>query len=125
MFFLNYQWTRNRNDSDATGLMPTLAERNGDLSDVPVQVINPLQAHRLRQVDSEVAPQSAGAGAVAAYIRCPTSRAEPEYNYQIQSGGNIHQDSLQTRMMKTLGRKNQLLISVRVAEHTLGHSESF
>ena len=41
MFFLNYQWTRNRNDSNATGLMPTVAERNGDLSEVPVQVINP------------------------------------------------------------------------------------
>ena len=30
VFFINYQWTRNRNDTNATGLMPTIAERNGE-----------------------------------------------------------------------------------------------
>ena len=30
VFFINYQWTRNCNDTNATGLMPTIAERNGE-----------------------------------------------------------------------------------------------
>ena len=31
-FFVGYQWMRNRNDTIGTALMPTLAQRDGDLS---------------------------------------------------------------------------------------------
>ncbi len=93
VFFLNYQWTRNRNDSNATGLMPTVAERNGDLP------------------DGEIIPKSLLSRQAQALLRLyplPNFAGGTQYNYQIPLVGNMHQDSLQTRAMKTLGHKNQL-----------------
>jgi len=93
MFFLNYQWTRNRNDSDATGLVPTAAERNGQLPDgtlIPKSLLSP-QAQALLRL-----------------YPLPNFAGGTQYNYQIPIIGNQHQDSLQTRVMKTVGRKNQL-----------------
>jgi hypothetical protein len=114
MFFINYQWTRNRNDSNATGLMPTVAERNGDFSQAlnqlgqPVQVINPFTG---APISGNIIPQSLispQAQALLRYYPLPNFAGGTEYNYQIPIVGNMHQDSLQARLFKNLNRKNQL-----------------
>jgi len=114
MFFLNYQWTRNRSDSVATGLMPTVAERNGDFSQAlnplgqPVQVVNPFTG---TPVSGNTIPQSFISPQAQALLRLyplPNFTGGTQYNYQIPIVGNMHQDSLQTRVFKTFNRKNQI-----------------
>src|SRR5580704_3797782 len=65
--FINYQWTRNRNASTGTGLMPDAAERSGDFSQVlnplgqPVQLIDPATRTPLPSPvipASEISPQA-------------------------------------------------------------------
>ncbi len=80
---VNYQWTRNRNASTLTGLMPTLAQRNGDF----------------------ISPQ---AKALLALYPLPNFDGGNSYNYQFAAVGNTHQDSLQSRANKTIGRRDQL-----------------
>ena len=114
VFFVNYQWTRNRNDSNATGLMPTEAERIGDFSrslnplDQPVQVVNPFTG---APISGNIIPQSLISPQAQALLRLyplPNFAGGTQYNYQIPIVGNMHQDSLQTRMFKVLNRKNLL-----------------
>ena len=114
IFFINYQWTRNRNDSNATGLMPTIAERNGDFSHAlnplgqPVEIVNPETG---APISGNMIPQSLISPQALALLRfypLPNFAGGTQYNYQIPIVGNMHQDSLQTRLFKTFNRKNQL-----------------
>ena len=113
-FFVNYQWTRNRNASTGTGLMPDAAERLGDFSQVlnaqgqPVQIIDPvtglpIPGNKIPQ--SQISPQ---ASALLNYYPLPNFPGGTRYNYQIPIISNTHQDSLQTRLNKTIGRKDQV-----------------
>jgi len=85
-FFVAYQWTRNSNDSDALGLVPTDAQRTV----TPTNPINPI------------------ALALLQYYPHANFTGSSAYNYQIPVLGHTHQDSLQTRLDKTLGNKNQV-----------------
>lgn len=106
-FVLNYQWTRNRNASVESALMPTEAERRGELSGRP-QAFDPgngapfpgnrIPASRLSPVAQrllDLYPQpnfSAGAG----------------FNYQTPLRRALHQDDLQTRVSKQVARRDNL-----------------
>lgn len=90
---LNYQWTRNRNAFFESGLVPTEAERRGDLGSrgtVPLSLISP-QALKLLEL-----------------YPLPNFVGGSQYNYQVPLTGAMHQDSLQTRANKAVGRRNQL-----------------
>ena len=113
--FLNYQWTRNRNASTAPGLMPTLAERNGDFSQVlnplgqPVTVTDP--ANGGKQFSGNVIPATRFSPQALALLNLyplPNFDGSTRYNYQIPIVGITHQDSLQSRVNKALNRKNQI-----------------
>jgi hypothetical protein len=112
-FFVNYQWTRNRNVSTQPGLMPTAAERVGDLSKTvspsgqPVQMVDPANGLPFPGnviPESRISPQ---ARYLMGLYPMPNF-ASPLYNYQVPIAGANHQDALQTRLNKTVGRKNQL-----------------
>jgi hypothetical protein len=75
--------------------VPTLAERNGDLSAIGGPVIPP----------SQISPQ---ARALLNLYPLPNFDGGARYNYQIAALGTTHQDSLQSRLNKTLSIKNQL-----------------
>jgi hypothetical protein len=105
MFFINYQWKRNRNDSNSTGLMPTIAERNGDFSQ---PLVNPVTGAPISGNTIPVSMISPQAQALLRLYPLPNFTGGTEYNYQIPIVSNMHQDSLQTRLLKALGRKNQL-----------------
>jgi Carboxypeptidase regulatory-like domain len=111
---VNYQWTRNRNATTASGLMPTEAERNGDFSQAlgpqgqPVSVIDPTTGQPFpgnRIPLSQISPQ---ARALLNLYPLPNFDGGSRYNYQVPLIAGVHQDSLQSRAEKTLGRRNQL-----------------
>lgn len=113
-FILNYQWTRNRDASTTTGLVPTLAERTGDFSHVlnpagqPVEIINPATK---APIPGNILPHSLLSYQAQALLRLyplPNFLGGTQYNYQIPIVNNMHQDSLQTRLFKTIDHKNQL-----------------
>ncbi|MBZ5576436.1 MAG: carboxypeptidase regulatory-like domain-containing protein [Acidobacteriia bacterium] len=112
--FVNYQWMRNRNDSVQPGLMPTDAERTGDFSQVlnplgqPVQIFDPtthipFSGNVIPQ--SQISPQ---AQALLRFFPEPNFASNGRYNYQIGLVNIVHQDSLQSRVNKAIGRKNQV-----------------
>jgi trimeric autotransporter adhesin len=111
---VNYQWTHNNVVSVQPGLVPTLAERNGDLS----QTRNPL-GQPVRFLDpntglpfsgnvispSRISPQ---ARALLSLYPLPNFDGSTQYNYQIPLVGITHQDSLQSRVNKSIDRKDQI-----------------
>jgi hypothetical protein len=107
-FFIGYQWTRNRNANTLPGLMPTQDERDGNLSSVPGTIFDP--ATRLPFAGNLI-PQnliSPQAKALLNLYPLPNFNGSSQFNYQIPIVSVSHQDSMQSRLNKTLGRKNQL-----------------
>lgn len=104
-FFIGYQWTRNGNDSTVPGLVPTIAERGGDLSALPQQIFNP--ATNLPYTGNQV-PVSAQAAALLALYPKPNVTGNPLYNYQAALVSNSHIDAMQSRLTKTFGRKDNV-----------------
>jgi hypothetical protein len=101
---LNYQWTRNTNANTQTGLMPTAAERVGDLSASPRQILDvttgtPLPGNLIPV--SRVSPQ---ARTLSELFPMPNFTASNRYNYQIPVVSHLHQDDLQTRVNKQVKR---------------------
>jgi hypothetical protein len=110
-FFAAYQWTRNQTAQDQTGLVPTVAERTGNLAGVenafghPVSIYNP--ATGLPFQGNQV-PVSSEAQVLLALFPLPNITGNPLYNYQVPVLNNSHQDVVQSRLDKTLGRKDQV-----------------
>jgi hypothetical protein len=111
IFFVAYQWTRDRIAETQSGLVPTAAERAGDLSGLlnpfgqPVPIFNP--ATGLSFVRS-IVPVSPQAQALLKLYPLPNIAGSLLYNYQVPVLNSSHQDALQSRLDKTLGRKDEL-----------------
>jgi hypothetical protein len=88
-FFAGYQWTRNHTALTDSALVPTLDERNGILPAGTVAV-------------------SPEAGALLALYPLPNLTGNPDYNFQIPVLNSSHQDIVQARLDKTLGRRDNL-----------------
>ncbi len=108
-FFLSYQWTRSAVAKNQTGLVPDAAERSGDLSGLrnaqgqPVTIYNPATGLPFTNV-----PVSAQAAALLKLYPLPNVAGNTRYNYQSSVLNNTHKDTLQSRLMKTIGRRDQL-----------------
>jgi hypothetical protein len=111
VFFVSYQWTRDRNDTNQSGLVPDLAERQGDFSHElnpqgqPVQIFNPATGLPFA---GNVVPVSQQARALLNLYPLPNVVGNPRFNFQTPIISNTHQDALQSRMNKTVGKKDQL-----------------
>ncbi len=114
MFSVNYQWTRNRNVTTPSGLMPTAAEREGDFSQTrdalghPVAVFDPGTG---QQFPGNVVPRnriSPQARTLMELYPLPNFPGGARYNYQLPIIGATHQDSLQARLNKAIRRSDQL-----------------
>ena len=107
-FFVGYQWTRNRNDTIGTALMPTAAERAGDLSSLLNPIVNPLTGAPFA---GNIIPKSLISPQAASLLNLyplPNFATTGAYNYQVPLVGATHQDSLQSRWNKSINRSNQL-----------------
>ena len=111
---VNYQWLRNRNASVQSSRVPTLEERAGDFSRSfdalgrPVALKDPSTG---LPIPGAVVPQnriSPQAQSLLQFFPLPNFDAGARYNYQIPLVGSQHQDSLQSRVNKGIGRKNSL-----------------
>lgn len=120
-FFLAYQWTRNKNATSLSALVPTAAQRNGDLSSVATPILNPTTGQPYPNNKVPVSPQAA---ALLAFYPLPNLAGNTRYNYQTTLLSNTHQDALQARLDKSIDRKNQVygnfnFQSVRGSSNTL------
>jgi hypothetical protein len=113
-FFVSYQWTRSSSSMLIPGLVPTQDERAGNLSDLPVAIYNPFtnaqyQGNRIPTGNQpgDLSPQ---AQALLQLYPLPNPNIPQTsgYNYQAPVLNNTHQDSLQSRLDKTLGRRDQV-----------------
>jgi len=110
-FFAGYQWTRNQTQQNQTGLVPTDDERTGNLNGLvnsagqPITVFDPTTG--MPYPNNQV-PISTQAQALLALYPHANITGNPLYNYQVPVLTNIHQDVVQSRLDKTLGRRDQL-----------------
>ena len=110
-FFAAYQWTRNQTEQDETGLVPTEAERTGNLAGLknplgqPVSIYSPTTG---LPFPGNLVPVSSQALALLQLYPAPNISGTSLYNYQAPALSDSHQDVVQTRLDKTLGRKDQL-----------------
>jgi hypothetical protein len=106
-FFVGYVWTRNNNATINTGLVPTVAERSGDLSAVPVSVHDP--ATGLPYANNQV-PVSPQAQALLGLFPLPDPNipVSSGYNYQAPVLNSVHQDALNSRLSRHIGQKDNL-----------------
>jgi hypothetical protein len=88
-FFAAYQWTRNNNASSVSGLVPDAAQRSGQLAGLTIPV-NPQAASLL------------------GLYPLPNVNGTSGYNYQTEVLNNTHQDSLESRLGRTFGRRDQV-----------------
>jgi trimeric autotransporter adhesin len=111
---LNYQWTRNKNATTQTGLMPTAAERGGDFAQTRtatgqlVRIFDPatgLQFPGSLIPETRISPQ---AKALLSLFPLPNFSGGSRFNYQVPVVGVVHQDSIQARVNKSVSRKDQL-----------------
>lgn len=111
-FFVNYEWTRDNNALVNTGLVPTMLERSGNLAGLtnaqgqPVTIYNP--ATGTAYAGNQVPVSTQAAALLALYPEPdPNIPAASGYNYQAPVLNSVHMDALQSRLNKTLGRKDQ------------------
>ena len=105
-FTVNYQLTRNRNASTATGLMPSDTLRGGDFSQVTTPIIDPTTG--LPFLNNVIPASRISSEALSLLKYYPEPNFSGRYNYQIPIVSVTHQDSLQARAQKQIGRKNNL-----------------
>ncbi|WP_321471990.1 carboxypeptidase regulatory-like domain-containing protein [uncultured Paludibaculum sp.] len=110
-FYVAYQATRNRNASTLSGLVPTPAMREGDLSGVldargvPVGIYDPATGAPFPRGR---VPVSREAQALLALYPRPNFGGSSAYNYQVPIVGTTRQEDLQTRVSARLGAKSVL-----------------
>lgn len=105
---LAYQWTRNHTARTDSALVPTEGERVGNLQDAPGQppiITNPATG---TPFPGNVVPVSPQAQALLDLYPLPNVTGNPLYNFQIPVLNSAHQDALQLRLDKTVGRRDQL-----------------
>ena len=109
-FFVGYQWTRDSSASTLSGLVPTEAQRGGDLSNTltsqgtPVSLVDPATGLPI----TGPVLVSAQAKALLALYPLPNLAGNTRYNYQTQVLTNTHADALQSRLDKGIGRRDQM-----------------
>jgi trimeric autotransporter adhesin len=110
-FFLAYVWTRDHASETESGLVPTDAERAGDLAGLlnplgqPVIVFDPRTGLPFPANAVPVSPQ---ARALLHLYPSPDITGTSLYNYQVPILTSSHLDALQSRLDKTIGRRDQL-----------------
>lgn len=109
-FNVAYEWIRDTNQTTLSGLVPTAAERAGDLSGLltpqgqPLSILNPATG----QPFTGPVPVSPQAQALLSLYPLPNVQGNTSYNYQTALLNQSHGDALQSRLDKSIGRRDQL-----------------
>ena len=111
VFFVAYQWTRDQIAATEFGLVPNEAERKGDLRGIlnsfgqPVSIFNPATG---LPFPGNAVPVSQQAQSLLRLYPFPNLTGNALYNYQSAVLNDSHRDALQSRLDKTIGRKDEL-----------------
>ena len=115
-FFVSYQWTRNSSSVLIPGLVPTQDEQAGNLAGLenalgqPVTVYEPgTNTPYPGGTGNQTVTVNPQAKALLQLYPLPNIAGVSNYNYQAPVLNNTHQDSLQSRLDKSLGRKGDQL----------------
>jgi hypothetical protein len=109
-FYVSYQWTRNADAANETGLVPDADERSGNLSGLlnaqgqPVTIYDP--ATGLPFVGN--IPVSTQATALLNLYPQPNLAGNARYNYQAEVLNDSHVDELQSRLNKMIGHRDMM-----------------
>jgi hypothetical protein len=129
-FFVGYQWTRNQTAQVDSGIVPTAEERTGDLSGLlkalgqPVTIYNP--ATGLPFFGNMVPVSSQAQALLNLYpLPLPNLVGTALYNYQAAVLNSSHQDALESRLDKTLGRKDTLWGGFNLQSTRAGNTNLF
>ena len=125
--YFGYQRTENSDSITTPGLVPTVAERLGDLSQLATATGQPIYAPATGLsaacIAAGVTPGAAFAGNVIPTpcispsaqtllnlypLPLPNLLGNSEYNYQIPIVTDTHQDAFNSNASKTIGRKDQV-----------------
>jgi len=106
--FLAYQGSRSSDAVTDSALVPTAEERAGDLANAAGQPSTILDPATGQPYPNSLVPVSAQAGALLQLYPLPNLSGNGLYNYQIPVLDSSHEDVVQTRADKTLGRRDQL-----------------
>ena len=110
VFFLAYQWTREGSAATDSALMPDAAERGGDLSGLlnaqgqPVTIDDPATGLPF----TGTIPVSPQAQALLNLYPLPNVANNSLYNYETEVLNNTHTDALESRLDKSIGRRDEL-----------------
>ena len=107
-FFFTYQGTRDHTALTNSALVPTADERAGNLANAagqPSTIVNPATG---QPYPGSVVPVSRQAQALLALYPLPNVSGSSSYNYQAPVLNSSHEDVVQLRLDKTLGRRDQL-----------------
>ncbi len=110
-FFASYQWTRNSSSAVNTGLVPTQAEQGGNLAGLTNELGQPVTVYEPgtnTPYPGNAVPVSPQASALLKLFPQPNISSATEYNYQAPVLNNSHQDSMQMRLDKGIGRKDEV-----------------
>jgi hypothetical protein len=109
--FVGYQRTRDSFAVTTPGLVPNLAERNGDFSQAvnaqgqPIVIYDPKTGQPYPGNRVPISPQ---AQALLNLYPLPNFTGSSQYNYQIPLVSDAHKDALIATATKTIGHSNQL-----------------
>lgn len=135
--YISGQFTRNRDVRTESGLMPTLAERSGDLSHAPVQIYDPETNQPFENNQIPLGRISPEAAFLLNLYPLPNVAGNARYNYQIPVVGATHNNSIQAGFGKgnvlsnyysgsfsiySSRSDNQNLLGFLSRGHTLGSS---
>lgn len=105
---VNYQWLRSSTVTAQSGLVPTAAERQGDLTSGANVFFDPYGGTpfpRQRIPASRISPQ---ARSLQVLYPEPNFGNGGRYNYQVPIAVETHKDDLQTHFQQQLGARGQL-----------------
>jgi hypothetical protein len=118
-FTLIYQWTRNSNATTLQGIVPTTQQRMGNLAGLtnslgqPVTIYYPGTNTVNLSQQVTVSPQAAAllclpspTGGCTNLYPMPNITSASAYNYQAPVLNDTHQDSMQSRFDRSVGRKD-------------------
>ena len=110
-FFLNYTGNIQTSGINLTGTVPTLAERNGDFSEIGSLIYNPVTG--LPFANNRIPAQQINAisKGLLAYIPLPNQPGTVN-NYRLVAAIPNHNHNLNLRVNQTLSRKDQLAFTV-------------
>ena len=105
---VNYQWMRQRNGVNQSVLMPTAAERLGDFSKNRTAIFDPTSGVPFAGgiiPQTRISPQ---AKVLLELYPLPNFNNSSRFNFQVPVIGATHQDSIESRANKSVGKKDQL-----------------